>query len=240
MPEQLVEWTAGIPTGTAETVGTWVAALLTLAVFSYLIGNNGAFRLAEHLFVGVAAGYAAALSWTQVLWPRLELLLREPNTYWYYGVFFVLGLLLLTRGVRSISVLANLPLGVLFGVGAALALGGALTGSLMPQMRASIISISPADHADGAVGWAYAIDALLVMVGTLAVLWAFQFTIRRREGASAALSWLPSLGRGLGRSLIMITFGALVAGFVYAFFSILIGRVDFLLDDWLNLSRTGL
>jgi len=240
MFEQLAEWAAGLPSGTAETVGTWVAALLTLAVFSFLIGNNGAFRLAEHLFVWVAAGYAASLAWSQVLWPRLALLLSAPDTYWTYGVFFVLGLLLLTRGVRSIAVLANLPLGVLFGVGAALSLGGALTGSLMPQMRASIISISPTNHAEGAVGWAYAIDALLLVVGTLAVLWAFQFTIRRREGSSATLGWVPNLVRGLGRSLIMITFGALVAGFVYAFFAILLGRVDFLLDDWLHLSRMGL
>ena len=51
-----------IPTGwTAylDAAGTWVAVILTLFVFSYLLGDNALYRLAEHIFVGVAVGYAA-------------------------------------------------------------------------------------------------------------------------------------------------------------------------------------
>ncbi len=139
MLEVLSQWVAIAPPGLAQIIGIWVAALLTLAVLSYIMGQNVLFRLAEHLFVGIAAGYAAALAWNQVLWPRVLLLWQEPDTYWYYGVFFVLGALLLARGIRALSPLANLPLGVILGTGAALALGGALTGSLVPQLRAAII-----------------------------------------------------------------------------------------------------
>ena len=35
----------------------WVTALLTLAVFSFLWRENPVFRFAEHLLVGVSAGY---------------------------------------------------------------------------------------------------------------------------------------------------------------------------------------
>ena len=40
--------------------GTWVAALLTLALFSFLYKENPVFRFAEHLLVGVSAGYYLA------------------------------------------------------------------------------------------------------------------------------------------------------------------------------------
>jgi hypothetical protein len=38
-----------------------IAALLTLMVFSYLLGNNPLYRLVQHLFVGVSLGYATLL-----------------------------------------------------------------------------------------------------------------------------------------------------------------------------------
>ncbi len=223
---------AGLPPRAVEIIGIWVAALLTLAVLSYLFGSNPVFRVAEYLFVGVAAGYAAALAWNNVLWPRLALLLEDPGRYWYYGLFFALGLMLLTRGIKSLSVLGNLPLGVLFGTGAALALGGALTGSLIPQMQATVVSVSPAHYGPGAVGLAYALDALILVVGTLAVLSAFHFT----AGGRGLLGWL---GQGLlrvlgkfGRGLIMITLGALIAGAALTFFTVLSSRLLFLLQDW--------
>jgi hypothetical protein len=47
----------------------------------------------------------------------------------------VLGLLLFTRiGGQRFSWLANIPLALLFGVGGALAVGGALVGTLGPQL----------------------------------------------------------------------------------------------------------
>ena len=52
-------------------IGPIVAALLTIMVLSYLIGDNPFFRLATHLFIGVAAGYAGALAARSVLWPGL-------------------------------------------------------------------------------------------------------------------------------------------------------------------------
>ena len=48
-----------------------VAFLFTLFIFSYLIGDNPLFRLAVYIFVGVSAGYVAAVAYRQVLWPDL-------------------------------------------------------------------------------------------------------------------------------------------------------------------------
>ena len=41
-----------------ETIGPIIAAVLTLLVFSYIFGDNVLFKLAAHIFVGVAVGYA--------------------------------------------------------------------------------------------------------------------------------------------------------------------------------------
>lgn len=235
MRDALAGLATALPANLAQMVGIWIAALLTLAALSYVLGDNPFFRVAQYLFVGVAAGYAGSLAWTSVLWPRLQLLLSDPAIYWHYGVFFVFGLLLLARGSRHIAALAGLPLGLLFGTGAALALGGALTGSLIPQVRATILSVSPADYGGGLIGWAYAIDALLLVLGTIAVFAAFHFSAQRRGRFAAVWHRLLALFGGVGRALIMVTFGALLAGALLSFFSILSSRLAFLLNDWLGL-----
>lgn len=226
---------AGLPPGLAGIVGTSVAALLTLMVLSYLFGSNPFFRLAQYLFIGVAAGYAVSLAWNQVLWPRLLLLLQEPLVYWYYGVFFILGLMLLARESRFLSVLGNLPLGILFGVGAALALGGALTGSLIPQLRATVVAAAPVAYEGRQDMWLYILDAVILVLGTIAVLSATHFTApqggifgRLVHGAIRALG-------AVGRGLLMVTFGVLFASALLTFFALLNSRMVFLVNSWLRL-----
>jgi len=230
-----------LPPGTADVLGTWVAALLTLAVLSYILGNNIVFRMAEYLFVGMAAGYAGALAWSQVLWPRLLMLIAEPREHWPYAVFFALGVLLLARGARRIAVLGNLPLGVLFGTGAALAVGGALTGTLVPQMRAAIAPLVPAGELDTVSVWTYVLDAVLLLLGTLAVFSAFHYRTHKEGSHAGFLDGLLGASRGLGRVIITIAFGALLSGALMSFFTILLSRLDFLTHDWLALfSKMGL
>ena len=60
-----------------ELLGAWLVVLLTLCIFSYLYDDNPFYKAAEHLFIGVSAGYWASLFfWTQLqpnlfgrLWP---------------------------------------------------------------------------------------------------------------------------------------------------------------------------
>ncbi len=224
-----------LPGNGAEIVGIWIAALLTLAVLSYILGENGIFRIAEHLFVGVAAGYAGALAWSHVLAPRLTLLITDPYANWHYGVFFVLGLLLLARGVRPLSALANLPLSILFGTGAALALGGALAGTLVPQLGATIRSVAPGDYGGGLLGWAYAVDALLLVFGTVATLATFHYAARGRGPLNVVSDGFMRILQRVGNKFILIAFGALFAGAILTFFTILQSRIAFLLLEWLRL-----
>ena len=233
MLQAIMDFVVHLPPATVEVVGMWVAALLTLAVLSFILGSNPFFRLAEHLFVGVAAGYAASLAWSNVLLPRLRLLLDDPGTHWYYGLFFALGICLLARGIKPISALGDLPLGILFGTGAAVALGGVITGTLLPQLQSSFLSVSPADYGEGLIGWAHAIDALLIVLGTIAVLAVFHFSAPEDPKDKGLGYGLLGLLQGVGRKVMMVGFGALLAGATLSFFAVLKSRLAFLYD-WIT------
>lgn len=216
-----------------HVIGLWVSAFLTLAVLSYVFGDNPLFRVTQYLFAGIAAGYAAAIAWSHILQPRLVRLLEAPGEAWVYGVFFLLCLMLLGRAWRPVSGLANIPLAILIGSGTALVLGGVLTGTLVPQLAAAIVPLDPASYGGGLTGWAFALDAIFLLLCTVAVLAAFQY---QRSGQGVARYWyrgVHALGR-FGRLIMMVAFGAILAGAALTYINVLRQRMDFLLFDWLG------
>ncbi len=99
---------------TAELIGAWVVVFLTLSIFSYLFDDNPFYKAAEHLFIGVSAGYWAVISfWQQIqpnlfgrLWPELESLAGEKTlmqSVWY-GIYEVLNFITTGFGVLDRSV----------------------------------------------------------------------------------------------------------------------------------------
>ena len=54
-----------------EIVSAWVFVTLTLCIFSFLYDDNPFYKAAEHLYVGVSAGYVAVLSFWQQVQPNL-------------------------------------------------------------------------------------------------------------------------------------------------------------------------
>jgi hypothetical protein len=86
----------------SEIFGAWIAVFLTLSIFSYLYRDNPFYKIAEHIFVGLSAGYwASVYFWTQIqpnlfgrLWPAVE----DPSALsalqkMWYGVYSGLGFL---------------------------------------------------------------------------------------------------------------------------------------------------
>src|SRR5688500_20135247 len=51
--------------------GVWIAALLTLGIFSFLYKDNPVYKFCEHLFVGVSAGYWVVLTYYSSIKPNL-------------------------------------------------------------------------------------------------------------------------------------------------------------------------
>ena len=212
-----------------QEISVWVAFALTLMVYSYILGDNPLFRLAEHLLVGTAAGYAVVVAYHGILRPRLfEPFLSEPATQWYLVVPLLLGLLLLTKSRRSIAWLGNTSVGFLFGVGAALAMGGALLGSLAPQIGATWLSLNPVHYLDS--GWGGVINAALIVLGATGALLFFYYNAPAGHGVGRFWAGVRAGWGRLGRWFILVALGAIFANTMIARLSLLIGRLRFLLN----------
>ena len=55
----------------STVLGGWVAAFLTIGIFSYLYKDNPFYKIAEHLYVGISAGYLLSLGFWNQLQPNL-------------------------------------------------------------------------------------------------------------------------------------------------------------------------
>jgi hypothetical protein len=210
-----------------ETLGLVVGSVLTLLIFSYLFSDNALYRWALALIVGVAAGYAMAMSsrfvWLQIVEP----VLTGQNAFPIEeaAVFLLLGVLLLpkafspSRFLGRISLIGNIPLGYLVGAGAAVAVAGALTGTLVPQALATgeALRIS-----GGVVG---IVQGAIVVAGTVVTLLYFS----KRPGVRMSDAEKPGLLQQLiarfGRFFIVVALGAAFAGILTSALTALVMRI---------------
>jgi len=210
-----------------DVIQVWVAFVLTLMVFSFLLGDNPLYRLAEHIFVGTAAGYAVVVAYHSILRPRLvRPLMDDPVVHWYLFIPLLLGLLLLGKGRRNSGWIGNTSMGLLFGVGAALAIGGALLGSLAPQVAATWISVNPEVYPD----WAGFVNALLVVIGTTGAFLYFYYGEPKGNKVGRVWAGFRRIWGKVGHWFILATLGAIFANTIVARLSLLVGRMRFLLD----------
>ena len=215
-----------------DSLGAIIALVLTLSVFSYLLGDNVLYRLAEHIFVGVSIGYAVIVAFHMVIGPKLLTPIgdairdQEWTRLGLLAVYLLMGLFLLLRSSRRLSWLGNLSLAVLLGVGAALAIGGALLGTLLPQISATADISSYARYGRG-LGL---FSGLVVLVGTSGVLLYFHFDANRDNRLAGIRNRIVQSWGGLGRWFVIVAFAAILAATFMSRLSLLIGRVQFLLD----------
>lgn len=203
----------------AELILPTVAVVLTLLVLSRVAGDNPLYRLSQYLFIGVSLGFALVVAYHQVLRPAAFEILNATNNLPLLGIRLaplLLGLLLFTRlGDQRASWLANLPLALLFGVGAALAIGGALSGTLGPQILDT--ANRPLDSSPAAL-----VGNLVLVLGVACTLGSFAF------GTGAGTGALQRLSRRIGRPLLLLSFGFLFAGAVITYMSALVERLQFI------------
>jgi hypothetical protein len=212
-------------------IGIWVAAILTIMVYSYLLGDNPLYGLAEHLLVGSAAAYAVIVAIHSVLIPRLIVPLKSGN--WLYIIPLVLGVLLLTKIKASWAPMGNISMGLLMGVGVALAVSGALLGTIWPQVAGTIMPLKPSAYPDR--GWVGVVEAVIIIVGTIGALLYFHFSAGTPSRVGRLWAGLVGGWAKVGHWAIMIAFGAIFASLVMSRVSLLVGRMQFLLGDWLHL-----
>lgn len=201
-----------------EVIGTWLAAGLTLFIFSFLYKDNPFYKFAEHLYVGISAGYWISLQYHNVFRPNLwDPLMRGDLTLL---IPFALGVLLFTRFTRKLFWLSRWALALIIGIFAGIAIIGYGTGDLIRQIHANILPLWTGD-------WLESFNNFLLVFGVLTALIYFFFS-KEHKGAVGT-------GAKIGIWFLMISFGASFGYTVMSRMSLLIGRVYFLLGDWLNL-----
>ncbi|NTW00528.1 MAG: hypothetical protein HGA19_04380 [Oscillochloris sp.] len=198
-----------------------MGVVLTLLVFSRLLGDNPAFRTVQHLFVGISLGYAFVVIYHQVLRPSaltIILAVDDPVTLGTSLLPFLLGVLLLARvsGRQQISWLANVPLALVFGVGASLALGGALVGTLVPQLQDSARPIGNDPF--------QAVGIVVLVLGVIFSLCYFYFTVPRETPGGQVIG----ISAQIGRWLLMVAFGFFLAGSLLTYLTALNERLEFI------------
>lgn len=225
--------------------GVWVAALLTLFIFSFLYKDNPLYKFAEHLFVGVSAGYYIVLNFWTVIIPNLydplmkaftridpangQKVVMEGGAFAaqqgdYRGWLIipgVLGLLLFTRLIQRIDWVSRWSLAIIIGVYAGLKTTGFAQGDLVAQVQASL----QPQWIAGDLG--ASISAIVFTLGLVTSLLFFFFS-REHTGALGVAS-------RIGVYFLMIGFGAGYGYTVMSRVSLLIGRFQFLLEDWLGM-----
>ena len=221
-------------------LSVWIGAFLTLCIFSFLYKDNPFYRFAEHLFVGVSAGYYIILNfWTVIvpnLWEPLKhsfgaaggqagvqsLFLPSLGDYRIFvAIPGILGLLLFTRLFGKIGWLSRWALAVIIGVYAGIRTTGAAQADFVAQVQGSLQPLWVAGNLGASI------NAIIFAVGLLASLLYF-FYSREHKGALGIAS-------KLGVFFLMVSFGAGYGYTVMSRISLLIGRFQFLLEDWLGL-----
>lgn len=215
-----------------ELISGLVAFLLTLFVLSYLIGDQVLFRAAIYIFIGASAGYVAAVAWHQVLAPYLlrPLLFGSANEKILTLIPLTLVVLLLMKAIPPLSKLGTPSVALMVGVGAAVAVGGAVTGTIFPQVLAAInaLDLAGASERGSSAGLQF-FEGGLMLIGTISTLIYFQFTAKRGDDGKYHRNPLTKILALIGSVFIAITFGVLFAGVYSAALTALIERLDFLI-----------
>ncbi|MDP6778317.1 MAG: hypothetical protein QGI83_16295 [Candidatus Latescibacteria bacterium] len=206
-----------------DGLGVIVAAGLTLALYSFLYQDNPLFKLAEHVYVGIAAGYTFGQIWYPTLYGEIvgPLLGAGPDPRgmdWWLIAPTLLGILMLTRFSRRIGWLSRIAFAFVVGLGAGLTIPRFISANILAQVRPSLSPITWSMEGLGLV---------VILAGVVSVLIYFFFSVEH-TGPVGVVS-------RVGIWFLMVSFGASFGYTIMGRLSLLIGRVGFLLEEWLRL-----
>jgi len=196
-----------------DTLSVWLGYALTLFILSFLYRDNPLYKLAEHIFVGISAGYYIALAYQETLRPNLIDELAKGNMWRL--VALTLSLLMFTRFSQKIAWLSRWPLAFVVGMYAGINVVAFGQGDLIIQLQSTMV--------DFLHGGARGVSNLLLVVGLAASLFYFYFSAEHR-GALGAVS-------RVGIWFLMISFGASFGYTVMSRISLAIGRARYLMED---------
>ena len=203
-----------------ELIGIWCVVLLTLSIFSYLYGDNPFYKAAEHIFVGISAGYIFTITFWDTIWPNLfgRLFPSYVKAGFEFDITyifpFILGVFMLCRLSKKYDWLSRISIAYIVGMMAGLKFYVFLNSNLLTQIKSSTVNLS---------GTYYAIiNEVIILIGVISGLVYFFFS-KEHTGVIGKVS-------KIGIYFLMIKFGASFGFAVMGRISLLIGRFEELIE----------
>jgi hypothetical protein len=225
------------------------AAFLTICIFSFLWRDNPLYRFAEHLVVGVSAGYWIAILyhtsltdlWVEPLGASIQAFAQPQGSFLAKtGILIanimpgLIGLLMFSRFYSKTSWISRWPIAFYLGISAGVALPLFLQSFVVRQVAANMIDprvIFGAMTADLTILFTYGNSTLLfwqgfgqliIIVGCMCGLAYFYFSAEHKGFMGGAAKF--------GIWILMIGFGATFGYTVMSRISLLIGRFNYLIS----------
>lgn len=196
-------------------IETLIVTFLTLCIFSFLYRDNPFYKLAEHLLVGISVGYVLVISVNTTLMPKLVNPVFKQGEF-VYIIPGILGIFMLLRFVPRFTWLSRISIALIIGAGAGVAIPATIQARLFGQMQASMSEFA-------------SIDGIIIFLGIATTL-AYFFFSKEHKG------WFGATAK-MGTWFLMIFFGATFGYTVMSRISLLIGRMQFLLGDFLHIIK---
>ena len=203
-------------------LGIWLGALFTFAIFSFLYKDNPFYKIAEQIFVGLSAGYWFVYTIYFILIPNLFTpLTSDFSANWIKLIPAALGVMMLLRLIPSVDWISRFPVALIIGTTSGIYFLRYLKSDVINQLTATMINPFTGGN------WVVVIGQLLLVVGTITGVIYFYFS-KKHEGAFG-------VSAKIGIYFLMVSFGAAFGYTAMARISLLIGRLQFLLGDWLGI-----
>lgn len=212
------------PLDSPRGIMIWMGALATLALYSLLYRENPLYRIAEHVFLGLATGYGLYVVWRDVLFPKWLQPMRDEGQ-WLMALALVPGLMYYTIYSRRLNWMSRMVMLTMMGFTAGLTFRE-WTGRYMPQIGDSFRPIFQPEAPF------IAFNNLIFVVTLFCVMVYFLFSFEHRARP-------VRVAADAGRWLMMIAFGAMFGSTVMARMSLFIGRLWYLFADWIHLVPRG-
>lgn len=196
----------------------FLAGLVTIAIWSFLFKDNPVYRVVEYAYVGAGSANLIVTTWQSYLKPTLTQDIGRDGKYILLIPLLIGGLAYL-RLLPKLAAWSRIPVALWVGIGSGYVLAYQ-PAPLIGQITSSFMKLN-------------SVDNIVFTVFFLATMAFFVFTIG--ESSKGWKVYRPA--SYVGRIAIMVGLGAAFGNTVMARMSLLLGRIQFVLIDWLKLTK---
>lgn len=227
------------------TVSKAAGVVVTVGLFSVLYKENKFYRFCEHLFLGLAAGWAAVAIWTESLrsiwYDKMVGTVDEAGKAvthgnWALAALLPIGFMSYMVFSKKHNWMSRVPLGIVLGVWSGQQIqsyfdtyGPQVRAGMKPIFPTTAELVVPSNLAPELVGAnvyiSQAISNFLFMFTLVSVLSYFLFSFEVKNKVLLKVNVI-------GRYLLMIGFGAIFGTTVMMRFTLVIDRMYFIFVDF--------